>query len=109
MAADFGLVPNAAQRHAHEISPGGFGDGAAKRGFTNARRAHETQNRAFDLADTLLHGQIFQDPLFDFFQAIVVTIQDFLSQMDVLFDPRPLFPRNTNQPVQIIAHHSRLG
>jgi len=37
VATDLGLVAHAAERHAHELAPGGAGDRLAERGLADAR------------------------------------------------------------------------
>jgi hypothetical protein len=75
VAADLALVTHAAQRHAHEVASRGFGDGPAKRGLTDTRRPDEAEDRPLHLAGAFLHGEIFEDPLFDLFEAVVLVVE----------------------------------
>ena len=45
MAADFGLVADAAERHPDELPAGGAGDRLADRRLASARRANQRENR----------------------------------------------------------------
>ena len=49
MAADFGFVTHAAQRHADKLAAGGLGNRHAQRGFAHAGRSDEAQDRTFGL------------------------------------------------------------
>ena len=57
----------------------------------------------------MLHGQVFQNPLLDLLQAVVIGVEDFLGQPDVLFDPGPFLPRDRQHPVQVVADHGGFG
>ena len=107
MATNFGFVPHPAQRHAHKVAPGCFGDGLAERGFTHAWRPHEAQDRPTQLIGAGTHSQIFQDALFDFFQAIVIAVKNLFSCVNVLLGLLLLAPRQRDQPIQIVAHDGR--
>ncbi len=80
MAADFGLVAHAAERHAHEFAPGRLGDRFAERGLADAGRTDQAQDRSGQLIGALLHGQIFDDPLLDLFQAEMIGVENLLGQ-----------------------------
>ena len=107
MAADLGLVTHPAQRHAHELAAGRFRDRLAKRGLADAGRADQAQNRSGQLIGALLHGEIFDDPLLDLFQAIVIGVEDLLGQLEIFLDLALFAPRDREQPVEIVAHDRR--
>ena len=109
MAANFCLVPHTAQGHTHIFTPCGLGNGLTQRGFTHARRTDQTQNRRFDLVNTLLNRQILQDAVFDFFKTVVVFVENRLGVHQVVFDLGSFAPRQTNQDINVIAHHGGLG
>ena len=44
MAADFGFVAHAAERHADELAAGGLGDGHAERGLADTRRSDKAED-----------------------------------------------------------------
>ena len=65
VAADLGLVADAAERHPHELAAGRLGDRLANGGLARARRADERQDRARALVvgetailAQLAHGQV---------------------------------------------------
>ena len=57
MAADFRLVPHAAQRDARELAAQRVGHAFAQRGLADARRADEAKNRPFDLFPAFDDGE----------------------------------------------------
>jgi hypothetical protein len=75
VAADLGLVAHAAQRHAHELAPGGPRHALAQRGLAHARRAHQAQDGRLDLVDALLHREVLEDAVLDLLQAVVVLVE----------------------------------
>ena len=109
VAADLGFVAHAAQADADELAPRGLGDRAPQRGLAHARRADEAQDRPLQLGRARLHRQIFDDPLLDLFQPVVIGVQNRLRGTQILFHARFHAPRHAQQPVEIIAHHGRLG
>ena len=104
MAADLGLVAHAAERHAHEFAPRRLGDRLAERGLADARRADEAQDRAGQLVRAALHRKIFDDPLLDLVEAVMLRVESLLRGDEVLLDLGALVPRDRHQPVEIIAH-----
>ena len=107
MSANFRLIAHATQRHAHKVAPGCFGDGLTQRGFTHAWRPYEAQDRAPQLIGAGTNGQILQDALFDFFQAIVIAVEHLFSRINVFLGLLLLAPRQSEQPIEIIAHDGR--
>ena len=109
MAPDLGLVPHPAQREADEVAAGRLGQRLAQAGLADAGRADEAEDRPLHLVDALLDGEILDDPLLDLLEAVVVGIEHVLRQLDVLPDLGALLPGDGQHPVQIVAHHGRLG
>ena len=109
MAADLRLVAHAAERHAHELAPRRLGDRLAERRLADAGRADEAEDRSRQLVGALLHGEIFDDALLDLVEAEMIGVEDRLGGGEILLDLRALLPRNRQQPVEIVAHHRRLG
>ena len=100
-----GLIPHSAQRNAHELAPRGLCHGSGQRGLAHAGRPHKTQNRPFQSARQLLHGQIFQNTLLRLFQPEVAAVKQFLGFTDIHVDRLQLVPREIQQPVDIVADH----
>jgi len=70
---------------------------------------HERGLNGHSDADALLHGKIFHDALFHLLKPVVVLIEHFLRALDVLQNLGALLPRHFHEPVDVIAHHRRLG
>ena len=107
MAANFRFISDTTEGHANEFPPRRARDRLSERCFTDTRRPHETKDRPFHLVHPLLHGEVFKNTVLDLFQAIMVLIQYFLGDIEVFFNLGVLFPRDTQHPVEIIAHHRR--
>jgi len=57
VAANLGLVADAAQADAHELAAQGAGDGLAQARLADAGWADEADDRAFERPGELAHGQ----------------------------------------------------
>src|ERR1700722_1675250 len=109
VAADFGLVAHAAQRHAHEAAPGGPRHRLAERGLAHAGRSDQTQDRPLYLAHAVLHREVFEDAFLDLLQAVMIVVEHAFGGADVALHLGAVLPGNRQQPVEIVAHHLRLG
>ena len=104
MAANLGFVAHSTKRHTHEVSACCSGHGFAQRCLTDTGRPHKAEDRPLHLANTGLDSEIFKNPLFDLLQPVMVRIQDLFGRLDIFLHARALAPRNTQYPVEIIAH-----
>ena len=109
MTADFRLVADAAERHPYELAAGRPRDRLAERGLADAGRADEAQDRTLELVGTLLHREILDDPLLHLFEAVVLLVKDLFGLGEIVLDLAGLAPRDRQQPVEVVAHHRRLG
>ena len=109
MAPNFGLVPHTAQTDANKLAPRGLRHRFPKRGFPNTRRAHKTKDRPLHLGRTCLHREIFDNALFDLLKPVMIRIQNLFGAGEVLFHTAFHAPRQRDDPIEIIAHHSRLS
>ena len=109
MAADFGLVAHAAERHADELAAGRARDRLAERSLADARRSDQAEDRSLQLADEGLDRQILEDALFHLIQAVMVFFKDALGFLDVELVFGVLEPRQRQEPVEIVAHDGRFG
>ena len=107
--AYLGLVTHAAQRHAHELAVRRPRNALPQRGLAHAGRADQTQDRALERLHALLDGQVLDDALLDLVEAEVVLVEHPLGRRDVVLDLGALLPRDLHQPVDVVAHHGRLG
>src|SRR6185437_6809599 len=106
MAANFGFIAHAAERDAHEFASRGLADGHGEGSLAHTWRADEAENRAFGILDQLANGEEFEDAFLDFFQAVMVFVENFLGALDVADFAGALLPRHGEHPVEIIAGDS---
>ena len=109
MAADVGLVAHAAQGDADEIPAHGFGDRFAQRSFADARRAKEAENRAAAVRFEFSHGQVFDNPPFDFFQIVMIAIENLPGLFQVDFVVGLHRPGQLADDLQPGADHAVFG
>src|SRR5262245_60638792 len=61
VATNFGFVAHTAQRDTGKFSSERIGDASSEGGFTDARRANEAKDGAFDLFSSLDDSEVFQE------------------------------------------------
>ena len=105
MTADFRLVANAAEGNPQELAPHRPRYGTAERGFADAGRAHEAEDRPLDLLHQSLHGEVFEDALLDLLQAVMIRFEDLFRLIDIDLVARSLPPGQGHQPIDVIAYH----
>src|SRR5580658_1069459 len=103
MATNFGFIANAAEGYADEFATGGMSDGHRQRGFADAWRADEAENRSFGILHQLADGEKFQDAIFNFLEAVVLFVENFFGGQDVADFLGLLFPGYGEEPVEIIT------
>ena len=110
MAADFGLIPHAAQRNAHELASQRLGDGSSQRGLAGAGRTNEAQDRlAFLLRFERAHGNIFQDALLGLLQPVMVAFQDLRGMLDIQIIFGTVRPGQVKDPIHVSADDAHFG
>ena len=116
VAADLGLVADAAQAHADELASGGAGDRLADAGLAGAGRADQREDRAgaLVLADAaldaqLLDRQVLDDAVLDVLEAGVVGVEHLAGADRVEDLVGALLPRHGDQPVEVGADHRGLA
>ena len=109
VAADLGLVMDAAEADADELPAHGAGDRLAERGLADAGRADEAEDRRLAFGRELAHGEIFDDAALDLVEAVVVLVEDAARLLEVDRLLRRQRPRQLDQPVEIGADHAVLG
>src|SRR5690606_7049754 len=75
VTANLRFVMDAAEAHAHELSPGCARNALAERGLADPRRTDEAQDRALALRIELAHRKVFEDPPLDLLQAVMVLVE----------------------------------
>ena len=83
MTADFGLVVNAAQTDALELASERARNALADARFSDARRTVQAQYGRFEVVAQGENREVFDDPIFDVFQTVVVGVEDFASMIEV--------------------------
>ena len=116
VAADLGLVADAAERHADELASGRTGDRLADRRLAGAGRADEREDRARALVvldaallAQLRDGDVLDDPVLDVLEAGVVGVEHLAGVLRIEPLLGALAPRHREQPVEVVADHARLG
>ena len=116
VAADLGLVADAAERHPHELAVERACDRLADRRLAGAGRADQSQDRARSLVvrdaavlAQLAHREVLDDAVLDVLEAGVVGVEDLPRALRIERLVAPLRPRHGDQPVEIRADHRRLA
>ena len=60
-----------------------LGDGLSEAGLSYSRRAVEAENRGFHVAPEFQDGKVLDDSLLDFFQSVMVLVQNLLGVLEV--------------------------
>ena len=115
VAADLGLVADAAEAHAHELASERAGDRLAERRLADAGGPDEAEDGAaalvldLALAAEAAHRQVLEDALLDLVQAGVVGLEHCARGCDVVLILRLLAPRQRQQPIEVGADGRGLG
>ena len=108
VSPDLRLIPDAAQGNAHVLAPERFRDGAPHACLPGTRRPYEEQDRPLLPGTSVLFakshdGQVLQDPLLHFLQAVMVTVQDGPCFCDIDAGSLIRHPFKRRHKVQIIV------
>lgn len=103
MAADFGLVTDATERHAHELAVGRLGNRLPSDVLPTPRRANQAENRRFHLVYPLLHGKVFDNAFLDLLQSEMIGIEHLLGRTRILADAGFLAPGQADQGSDEVA------
>ena len=116
VAADLGLVADAAERHADELAAGRAGDRLADRGLAGAGRADQGEDGAGALVlldaallAQLLDRQVLRDAVLDVLEAGVVGVEHLAGGRRIELLVGGLAPRHGDQPVEVGADHRGLA
>jgi hypothetical protein len=85
------------------------GDRARQRGLADTRGSDQAQDRSARARHQRLDGEVLEDPLLDLLQTVVLGLQDLLGLVDVVAIVGLVVPRQRDHPVEVVAHHRRLG
>ena len=109
VAADLGLVSNAAQCDAPVAASHRTRDRVSERGLADARRAEEQEDRALLVGAQLADGHVLDDALLDLLETVVVLVEHALDFLDLDLVGRGLGPRKIGEPVEVGARDVPLG
>ena len=109
MAADLGLVVNAAKRETNELSARRIGDRFSKRCFADARSTDKAKDRSFRIFDKLSNGEKFENAFLDLFKTVMIFVQRLFGLVEIVDLVGTLLPRHVDQPVEIRARDGALG
>src|SRR4029079_5862975 len=104
VAADLGLVVDAAEAHPDELPAHGLGDALAERGLADAGRSDGAEDRAADLVGQRADREVLEDPLLDLLEAVVVLVEDLGGDLDVELVVGRDVPRQGAQPSARTPH-----
>src|SRR5438093_13406876 len=83
MTTDFRLVAHTAETDPHKFAAQRVGNRLAETGFAYAGRPEKTEDRAVSLRIEFSYREIFDEPLFNFFQIVVIAIKDLLRLIEI--------------------------
>ena len=109
VAADLGLVPHAADRHADELAAERPRDRLPERRLADAGRPDEAEDLPRDLVAQLRHGQVLDDAVLDLLEVEVVLVEHAAGVLEVEVVLRRLLPGQAEDPFQIAADDAVLG
>jgi hypothetical protein len=116
VAADLGLVTDAAERHAHELAAHGAGDRLADGGLAGAGGPDQREDgarllvgRHLAVLAQLLDCDVLLDAVLDVLQAGVVGVEHLAGAHGIELVLGALAPRHADEPVQVGPDHLALA
>ena len=109
MAADVGLVTDAAQRQTGALTVHGTGHGQGHGGLAHAGRADKAEDLALGVRVQLADGDKLQNALLHLVQSVVVLVQNFTGLGHIRPVAGGLVPRQLQADIQIVADNGGLG
>ncbi|MCA9682910.1 MAG: PAS domain-containing protein, partial [Myxococcales bacterium] len=109
VAADLGLVTDAAEADADEAATDGPGHALAQRGLADAGRARQAQDRPLLRGVELEHGHVLEDPLLDLLEVVVVLVEDVADRADLELVLGGDRPGQIDQPLEVGPRDRVLG
>ena len=109
MAADLGLVVDAAEAHPHELAAHRPGDALAQARLAHAGWADEGEDRAADLVGEGTHSEVFEDSFLDLVEAVVVLVEDPGGFLDIELIVCGRVPRQADEPIHVGPDDPDLG
>ena len=109
MSAKLSLVTHSAQGQTVEFTPEGTGDRAAKRRFSDSRRADKENDRALGIGPQLDDGERLEDAFLDVLEAVMVFVEYLsgLVQVELFLARTP--PRQFENVLDVGANDVVIG
>src|ERR1700757_4250097 len=108
MTANLRLIAHSAETDPHKFAAQRVGDRLAQTGFAYASRPETTEDRAVSLRTEFSYGQIFDQPLFNFFQIVVIAIEDLLCLIEVEIVLAQFVPWQIGNDLDVADDHRKL-
>ena len=108
VSPDLRLIAHTAKADPHVFLIQRTRHGARDTCLAGSRRPHQTDDRAFSLARQIAHRKELQHTLLDFFQTVVVFLQNPLCVCKVFVVLGRFIPRKLQQRLDIAAGHRAL-
>src|SRR6266496_2326668 len=105
VTADLRFIAHTAETDPHKFAAQRIGNRLAKAGFAHTRRPEKTEDRAVPLWIKFAHSQIFDQPLFYFFQIVMVAIEDLLGLIEIEVVFAQLIPRKIGNNLDVTHNH----
>src|SRR5262249_15000162 len=112
MTADLGFVPDSAERHPDELTPGGSSNRLANRSLAGTRGADQGEDDSRSLGlrhatfdSQLPNRQVLRDAPLHIVQALVVRVEHYPGMLRVQALLGSLCPRYRQQPIEIRPDH----
>ena len=103
------FVTHSAQTYTQILSAQSTGNTLDDRCFAHSRGTYKAQNGSVQFACKLHYGKKFHYSVFDFFQTVMVLVQNSTGTYQILVVRCFLVPRHIAQPVKVVAYHRRIG
>ena len=101
VAADLGLVADAADREPRELPPERARDRLAERGLADAGRPDEAEDLAGGILLQLRDGEMLDDPLLHLLEVVVVLVEDLARAVEIEIVGRRHAPGQRREPVEV--------
>src|SRR3989304_9765810 len=101
MASNLGLVSHPSYGEMNKAPAHGPGYGQAQGSLAYARRASEAENGAFQILLEFKHSQVFDDPLLDLIQGIMLLIKGLSDLFQIQHVGQTVLPGQGQEPIQV--------
>src|SRR5207244_4257911 len=99
MTADLGLVSDAAERQAHELTVHRARNRLGERRLADSGRSGEGEDRRLRLLDQRADREELEDAFLDLLQPVMIFVEDLFGALQIAALAALLVPRHRNQPI----------